>query len=135
MRSSGPKKQQPMDGDLTMRQATAARLAGRLPGLEVNWKFGHASFETDDGKVFCFINRDGDLAMKLPAGRIELLVSEGHAVPLRMGKRTMREWVVVPVSESSETLQLLKSARVWVESLPKDARPRKPAAKKSVKKS
>ncbi len=114
------KTKQPMDGDLTMRQSVAARLESKLKGLEVTWKFGHASFQTDDAKVFCFVTRDGSLAMKLPAARIEPLLESGDAMSLRMGPRTMREWVVVGEVESPQTLKLLSEARIYVESLPKE---------------
>jgi len=123
-----------MDGDLTMRQAVAARMQTKFAGA-VSWKFGHASFETSGGKVFCFITREGFLAMKLPAGRIESLIEAGDTQPLRMGTRTMREWVVIQEPESAGSLKLLKEAQAYVESLPQEIRKRKPAAKRAVKKS
>jgi hypothetical protein len=127
-------KPQPMEGDLTMRQAVAIRMEQKFAG-EVSWKFGHASFETDEGKVFCFITRDGNLAIKLPVARIEGLIEDGSAVPLRMGQRTMREWAVVPEPESAASLRLLGEARIFVESLPKEKRKRttkKSAASKKM---
>jgi hypothetical protein len=123
---------QPMDGDLTMRQSVAARLRGKF-ACEVSWKFGHASFETDAGKVFCFINREGKLAMKLPEARLKVLLEDGHAEPMRMGKRTMREWVVMAEPESASSLKLLKEAQSYVESLPLEPRKRKATVKKSAK--
>jgi hypothetical protein len=137
MAVSKSKSKQPMDGDLTMRQSVAARLESKLNGLEVHWKFGHASFQTDDGKVFCFVNRDGNLAMKLPAAMIASLLENGDATPLRMGPRTLREWIVIGEPESPETIRLLSKARIYVESLPKEKPARKrPAPKKlSQKKS
>ncbi len=112
---------------MTMRQAAAARIQGKIAGAEVSWKFGHASFETGE-KVFCFITRDGDLAMKLPAERTQSLIRSGDAKPLRMGERTMREWVVAPGDDSPATLKLLGEAKAYVESLPKAERKRKTAA-------
>ena len=47
------------------------------------------------GKVFAFTNKAG-MVVKLPAPRIEALIAAGHATPLIMGKRTMKEWAVVP---------------------------------------
>lgn len=121
--------QRPPDGGLTMRQAVAARLQRRLAGMEVSWKFGHASLETDAGKVFCFVTGDGSLAMKLPAARIQALIEAGPAAPLRMGQRTMREWIVLPEPESSQTLKLLHEAKAYVESLPQEKRRRDPVKK------
>ncbi|HEY4358939.1 MAG TPA: hypothetical protein VGN16_24545, partial [Acidobacteriaceae bacterium] len=131
--SRAKSKPQPMYGDLTRRQAVASRLQGKFAG-EVSWKFGHASFETASGKVFCFITREGCLAMKLPAGRIASLLETGDTQPLRMGQRTMREWAVIQDPEAAASLKLLKEAQAYVESLPQEIRKRKPAAKKAAKK-
>ena len=87
-----------------------------LTGWQVNWQSGHGSFRTDAEKIFCFINREGKLALKLPTERIEELVAGGEARFLTMGKRTMREWAVVPVPESKSELKLLKEAKTFVES-------------------
>jgi hypothetical protein len=119
----------PMEGSLTLRQAVAERMKTRL-NEPVNLMMGHASFEVG-GKIFCFITRDGGLAIKLPEPRIAPLLESGDATLLRMGTRTMREWVVVPESGSAATLRLLREAKSFVDSLPKTPK-RKPAAKKSA---
>jgi len=123
-------KPKPMDGDLTMRQTVAMRMQAAL-NEPVNWMMGHASFETG-GKVFCFVTRDGKLAMKLPQARIEPLLEAGDGTLLRMGNRSMREWLVIPESGSAATLNLLRDAKAFVESLPVSKR--KPAPKKSAAK-
>jgi hypothetical protein len=125
-------KTQPMDGHLTMRQAVAARVEAKWDG-QVSWQFGHASFQTDDGRVFCFITKDGSLAMKLPASSIEPLLESGDATLLRMGQRSMREWAVLPEADARATLKLLHEAKAFVESLPKTAK-RKQATKSASKK-
>ena len=122
-------KPQPMEGDMTTRQAVAARMQARL-NEPANWMMGHASFEVG-GKVYCFVTRDGSLAMKLPESHIAPLLEGGDARLLCMGSRTMREWLVVPESGSATTLRLLRDAKAYVESLPAKAK-RKPAAKKSA---
>jgi hypothetical protein len=122
-------KPQPMEGDMTIRQAVATRMQARLHE-PANWMMGHASFEID-GKVYCFITRDGNLAMKLPESLIAPLLEDGDAKLLTMGSRTMREWLVVPESGSAATLKLLHDAKTYVSSLPAQAK-RKPAAKKSA---
>jgi hypothetical protein len=71
--------------------------------------------------------------MKLPQSRIEPLLESGDGRLLRMGKRTMREWVVVPESASAATVHLLRDAKAFVDSLPKMPK-RKPSAKKSAAK-
>jgi len=129
-----PKSPQPMEDGLTLRQSVAMRLQGKFEG-EVSWKFGHASFETDRGKVFCFITSEGHLALKLPQPRIAELLEAGMATPLCMGQRSMREWAVVPDPESSTTLKLLRAAQLYVESLPVVPRKPRPAKKSPAKKS
>jgi hypothetical protein len=124
-------KPQPMEGEMTMRQAVAARMQAKLHE-PANWMMGHASFEID-GKVYCFVTRDGSLAMKLPETRIAPMLEDGDAKLLSMGSRTMREWLVVPESGSAATLKLLSDAKAYVASLPAKAK-RKPAAKKSAAK-
>jgi hypothetical protein len=119
-------KQQPMDGDLTMRQSVALALANRIHGFTVTWQFGHASFETSAGKVYCFITRDGALALKLPAERTAPLLESGSASLLKMGSRTMKEWLVWPDPTSNEAVTLLHEAKAYVEALP----PTKPKASK-----
>jgi hypothetical protein len=121
-----------MDGDLTLRQSAAARLERRLVGIVVHWQSGHASLETADGKVYCFITRDGGLAMKLPSEQVEALLESGQGKLLVMGQRTMREWFVLPDPDLPDALKLLKEAKAYVESLPKNERKPKAAAKKPV---
>jgi hypothetical protein len=123
-----------MEGNLTMRQAVALQLQKRFAG-EVSWKFGHASFETAAGKVYCFITRDGNLAMKLPQSRIAPMLESAQGKLLRMGKREMREWLVVGDPESAATLKLLPEARAFVDSLPQPMKKRHPAKKSATKKS
>lgn len=49
------------------------------------------------GKVFAFIGRNGDLVAKVPESRVRQLVSQHAGGPVVMGRRTMREWVRLPV--------------------------------------
>ncbi len=114
---------------MTLRQAVAARMQTRLRE-PANSRMGHASFEVG-GKVYCFVTRDGSLAMKLPEARIAPLLEDGEARRLCMGSRAMREWLVVPESGSAATLKLLREAKAYVASLPVKTK-RKPGAKKSA---
>lgn len=98
-------------------RAVADVVLSSVPGSAVSWKFHNASFDVG-GKVFAF-TRPGGMAMKLPEARISGLVKKGSAVHLVMGKRTMREWVVVPADDTAALLQLLKEAAGFVSSLEK----------------
>ncbi len=138
MPAQSSKSKQPMDGSLTLRQSAAARLERRLTGIDLHWQSGHASLETADGRVYCFVTKDGGLALKLPEERIEPLIESGEGALLVMGQRTMREWLVLPDVDLADAVKLLKEAKAYVESLPKDERKpsstKKSAAKKAAKK-
>jgi hypothetical protein len=107
----------------------AALIRSKLPGIDVDWTSGHGRFLAD-GKVFCTITREGDLALRLSAERMEELLGNGEAQPWRFGERTMPEWVVIPPADDpSWALQLLREAKAYVASVPASA-PRPPSKKK-----
>src|SRR5579872_5298146 len=64
-----------------------------LPRVQVQKKAHGACFMTQK-KVFAFTRPNG-VAVKLPEEKSQELVDAGTASFLVMGKRTMREWVVV----------------------------------------
>ena len=112
------------------RQQLAHDLGSRIPGCAVGTKFGHGSLHVGD-KIFAFARTDESAAVKLPEARIaELIASGGEMHLLQMGKRTMREWLVVPNIATPENLKLLREAMAYVASLPSE---KKRAKKKSVK--
>lgn len=98
--------------------ALRAALTG-WPDISIQSKFGNASFQTE-AKVFAFTRPDG-VAMKLPESRIRALIEEGKAEFLVMGKRTMREWMLLRLPEtgklSNEDLKLLREAKDFVAGL------------------
>ena len=63
------------------------------PEVSTHSKFGNASFQTG-AKVFAFTRPEG-IAMKLPESRIRALVEKRQVEFLVMGKRTMREWMLL----------------------------------------
>jgi hypothetical protein len=63
------------------------------PGVEVGTGFGSIAGLRVGGKIFV-MQMDGDLVVKLPARRAAAVVEAGGE-PLRIGARTMREWVRV----------------------------------------
>ena len=103
------------------RSELAAILVKKVPGAELSWKFGNASLVIDD-KVFAFASKNSHgLILKLPAQDIAALVETGTARSLVMGKRTMREWVIVEDPFAAATLKLLRAALAYVDTLPKAA--------------
>jgi len=120
---------------MTPRQQLATDLGGKITGCTVGLKFGRGALEVDS-KVFAFTMRDESAAVKLPAARIAELLDDSEIRHLRMGERTMREWVVVPNIAAPHNLRLLREAMSYVASLPKTERckPAKKAARKAAKK-
>lgn len=91
-----------------------------LPRVSVKKHFGHASFLAGK-KVFAFIRGEG-VAVKLPKEKIQELVNKKNATPLVMGKRVMKEWVVIrhkSLSEYKKDLNLFKEAVAFVSALRK----------------
>src|SRR5262249_996074 len=53
-------------------------------------------------KIFGFIRDEKSVVMKLPREKVLALIETGHATPLVMGKRVMREWVVLTHEKPEE---------------------------------
>jgi len=86
-----------------------------LPGVSVQRKVHNVSFLVRK-KVFAFTRRDG-VVLKLPEETVRGLVSKRQASHLVMGKRVMREWVVIQHNDSSryrEDLDLFQEAIAFV---------------------
>ena len=116
---------------MNLRQQLAADLGKRIPGSAVGVDFGHGCLMVDN-KIFAFTRADESAALKLPEARIAELIVDGEMQHLTMGKRTMREWVVVPNIIAPDNMRLLLEAKAYVATLPEEER--RGAAKKSSKK-
>jgi hypothetical protein len=83
------------------RAAAAYAALGRRfldqPGVtlpaEKRGKFGSNAFKVD-GKIFA-MSMGGALAVKLPPAEVEAATTAGRGVPLAMGRRVMKDWLVV----------------------------------------
>ena len=116
---------------MNLRQQLAADLATRISGSTAGLDRGHGCLMIDN-RIFAFTRPDESAALKLPEARIAELIANGEIRHLIMGKRTMREWVVIPNIAAPGNLKLLKEAMAYVASLPNMER-RKPAKKPSKK--
>ena len=114
---------------MNLRQQLAADLGKKISGSTVGVDFGHGCLMVDN-KIFAFTRADESAALKLPEPRIAELITDGEMHHLTMGKRTMREWVVIPNIAAPGNLSLLHEAKAYVASLPKEDR-RKPTKKSS----
>lgn len=47
------------------------------------------------GRIVCFLSGDAELIVKLTRQEALDLIEQGRAAPVVMGRRTLREWVVV----------------------------------------
>jgi hypothetical protein len=68
-------------------------------------------------KIFAFTRKDG-VALKLPAARVQGLTETRGASALVMGKKTMKEWLLMPYENAAalkKDLKLLKEAIAFTE--------------------
>jgi len=86
---------------MNLRQQIAADLAKRISGCTLGVDMGHGCLMIDN-KIFAFTRADESGAIMLPEARITELVNDGEIRNLVMGKRTLREWVVVLISPRQE---------------------------------
>jgi len=67
------------------------------------------------GKIFAFLGFDGELILKVPADRIEILIAEGDAERMVMRGRPLREWVTVAPSRADRWGDLMEEAYAFVD--------------------
>jgi len=118
---------------MNLRQQLAVDLARQISGTTAAIERGHGCLMVNN-RIFAFTRPDESGALKLPEARITELVADGEIRHLTMGKRTMREWVVIPDIASPGNLPLLLEARAYVASLPEQERRRAVAVRKTTKK-
>jgi hypothetical protein len=75
----------------------AAEVLGK-PGVDTGTMLRSEGLKVD-GRFFAFVSRDADLVVKIPAEQAALLTAAGTALPFRSGRRTLREWVSVPLPD------------------------------------
>jgi TfoX/Sxy family transcriptional regulator of competence genes len=101
-----------------MGQAAFDAVAATLlpdPDVEEGTGFGTNPGLRVRGKIFAILH-DGELVLKLPAGRCTELVEAGRARPFEVGRRKMREWVSLAEVDEQEWLSLAREAREYVAS-------------------
>lgn len=65
------------------------------------------------GKIFAMLYK-GELVVKLPAERADLLVSARKGEYFRLGKRVMKEWIVLHTPPGAEWRKIADEARQFV---------------------
>ena len=85
-----------------------------LPGVEIKKHFGHTSFLAGE-KVFAFTRKEG-VALKLSQEKIKSLARNKNVAPLVMGKKIMKEWIVLThknPEELANDLELFQESVRW----------------------
>jgi len=108
--------------------ATLSTLLGSLAGVTQKQFPTHTSFFTGKN-IFVFTSRTSNrVILKLPKERIAALLERDDIVLLTMGKRTMKEWIVIEHSRPADykkDLALFKEAKAFVEAGKKKLRIRR----------
>ncbi len=91
---------------------TLSEFLATLPGVIEEKTEEHATFLVNK-KIFAFTRKGGGVAIKLPQEKIAELLHRKEIAPLSMGKRTMKEWILlehVRLSGYKKDLALFKEA-------------------------
>jgi hypothetical protein len=102
--------------DTTKADAAFAVLAERFggePDVEAGTGFGSARGLRAKGKIFAMLPHS-ELVVKLPADRLAALVEAGQGRLFVVGKRTMREWLVVEGVDPEAWAKLAAEALAYV---------------------
>jgi hypothetical protein len=86
--------------------ASTDGVAAKVHGSRSNYTIG------DKEKIFAFTRKEG-VVLKLASERVKALEQARGATALVMGKKTMKEWVVVPYESAAalrKDLKLVKEA-------------------------
>jgi hypothetical protein len=91
--------------------ATLSSLLGSLPGVKEKQFPNHTSFFTGKS-IFVFTSRTSNrVILKLPKERIATLLQRDDITLLTMGKRTMKEWIVIEHTKPADYKKTSPSSR------------------------
>jgi hypothetical protein len=93
-------------------EVLAERYAGQ-PGIDRGTGFGSAPGLRADRKIFAMLPH-GELVVKLPADRCAAMVAAGEGRLFQVGRRTMREWLVVDGVDGARWAALADDALAYV---------------------
>jgi hypothetical protein len=105
---------------MTEKEITEALTAmvGGVPGVKVKAFGARANYTVGaKEKIFAFTRKDG-VVLKLPSERVKQLEETHGASALVMGKKTMKEWVVMPYADAKalrKDFKLVKEAMKFAE--------------------
>lgn len=106
-----------MSSTAAVREELFWRLAKGLyadPAVTRSTMMGYPCLRVD-GKFFaCFDRRTGDLVVRLPAARVNELITSGVGRPFDPNGKVFREWVAIPFPDDQEWSALLAEAKAFV---------------------
>jgi hypothetical protein len=104
-------------GEKELTEALTAMVGG-IAGVKVKARGSRANYSVGEKeKMFAYTQKDG-VVLKLPGERVRQLEETRGASALVMGKKTMKEWVVMPYGDAAELrkdLKLVKEAMKFAE--------------------
>jgi hypothetical protein len=103
--------------------AVLTSMLAALPRVVVTKKLNSTSFRVGK-KLFAFTTKRGAVILKVPAETVKVLVESSTAARVVMGKRVMKEWVVIHYktpTESRKDLGLFRAALEFVSSASRKA--------------
>lgn len=87
------------------------------PAMAAKRMFGSDAL-TVEGKIACFVGREGRLVAKLPPATAERLLASGLATPMSLGgRRPMTGWFAVPLQDDVDWFALAAEAVEYVHGL------------------
>ena len=80
--------------------------------------FGHSALKIHD-KIFAMVSSKGDLVVKLPRARVDVLETAGAGKRFRAGNGgPMKEWLAVDAASRQDWLGLAREALSFVRTVP-----------------
>ena len=105
------------EGAAHLREDLFCKLADRQlaqPSVTRSTMMGYPCLRVNGHFFACVDRRTGHLVVKLPAHRVNEIVSSGLGIPFAPNGRVFREWIALPISDEDEWTALLDEASTFV---------------------
>jgi hypothetical protein len=86
------------------------------PAVTRSTMMGYPCLRVNGSFFACVERTTGNLVVKLPAERVNDLVSSGFAISFAPNGRIFREWVALPISQEGKWTGFLDEARTFADS-------------------
>jgi hypothetical protein len=102
-----------MADDAELAFAALVERFAHVPGVDRGTGFGTAPGLRVEGRIFAMLPH-GALVVRLPADRCAAIVAAGEGEPFVVGKRIMREWLVLDAVDEEAWAALATEALEYV---------------------